>query len=131
MATWEDLVRFIRTEYRVTRVEPDEIRVVVEFEDERAQMVIVAREVLDHRDEWVQIASPCGKAAEVDLGQLLAELGDTTVVGGAVIMGDYVVIRHSLPLENLDINEFVDPLAMSAGTADLIEERYVGGGDNY
>jgi hypothetical protein len=90
-------------------------------------MVILAREVLDKREEWVQIASPCGKAAEVDLGQLLAELGSTTVVGGAVIMGEYVVIRHSLPLENLDINEFVDPLALIAGTADLIEERYVGG----
>ncbi|HEX3780988.1 MAG TPA: hypothetical protein VHX38_15095 [Pseudonocardiaceae bacterium] len=130
MATWEDLVTFVRTEYRVTKVEPDEVRLLVEFEDERKQMVILAREVLDKREEWVQIASPCGKAVEVDLAQLLAELGATTVVGGAVIMGEYVVLRHSLPLENLDINEFVDPLALVAGTADLIEERYVGG-DGY
>lgn len=130
MATWEDLVAFVRSEYRITKIEPDEVRLLLEFDDERRQMVILAREVLDQREEWVQIASPCGRADEVDLRQLLAELGETSVVGGAVIMGDYVVLRHSLPLENLDINEFVDPLALVAGTADLIEERYVGG-DGY
>lgn len=130
MATWEDLVAFVRTEYRVTRMEPEEVRLLLEFDDERRQMVILTREVLDKREEWVQIASPCGKAEEVDLRQLLAELGETSVVGGAVIMGDYVVLRHALPLENLDINEFVDPLALVAGTADMIEERYVGG-DGY
>ncbi len=130
MATWQDLVTFVRTEYRVTRMESDEVRLLLEFEDERRQMVILAREVLDKREEWVQIASPCGRADEVDLRQLLAELGETSVVGGAVIMGEYVVLRHALPLENLDINEFVDPLALIAGTADMIEERYVGG-DGY
>ncbi|HEX4224047.1 MAG TPA: hypothetical protein VHZ97_16885 [Pseudonocardiaceae bacterium] len=130
MATWEDLVAFVRSEYRITKIEPDEVRLLLEFDDERRQMVILAREVLDQREEWVQIASPCGRADEVDLRQLLAELGETSVVGGAVIMGDYVVLRHSLPLENLDINEFTDPLALVAGTADQIEERYVGG-DGY
>lgn len=130
MATWEDLVAFVRSEYRITKIETDEVRLLLEFDDERRQMVILAREVLDQREEWVQIASPCGRADEVDLRQLLAELGETSVVGGAVIMGDYVVLRHSLPLENLDINEFTDPLALVAGTADQIEERYVGG-DGY
>lgn len=130
MATWEDLVAFVRSEYRVTRMEPEEVRLLLEFDDERRQMVILSREVMDKREEWVQIASPCGKADEVDLRQLLAELGETSVVGGAVIMGEYVVLRHALPLENLDINEFVDPLGLVAGTADMIEERYVGG-DGY
>ena len=49
MANWGDLVTFIRTEYRVSRVEPDEIRIEVEFEDERRQAVVVYREVLDQR----------------------------------------------------------------------------------
>jgi hypothetical protein len=127
MATWGDLVAFIRSEYRVTRVEPDEIRIEVEFEDERRQAVIVYREVLDKRDEWVQIASPCGRATQVNLPALLAELGQTAVVGGAVIMGEFVAVRHSLPLENLDINEFVDPMTLLAGTADELEEKFTGG----
>ncbi|HEY1573078.1 MAG TPA: hypothetical protein VGG05_17180 [Pseudonocardiaceae bacterium] len=130
MATWGDLVAFVRTEYRVTRVDTDEIRIEVEFEDERRQAVVIYREVLDQREEWVQIASPCGKAAEVNLPALLAELGGTAVCGGAVIMGEYVAVRHSLPLENLDINEFTDPLALVAGVADELEEKFTGG-DGY
>ncbi|HEX5120670.1 MAG TPA: hypothetical protein VFW65_36275 [Pseudonocardiaceae bacterium] len=130
MATWGDLVAFVRTEYRVTRVETDEIRIEVEFEDERRQAVVIYREVLDQREEWVQIASPCGKAAEVNLAALLTELGGTAVCGGAVIMGEYVAVRHSLPLENLDINEFTDPLALVAGVADELEEKFTGG-DGY
>jgi hypothetical protein len=127
MATWGDLVTFIRSEYRVTRVEPDEIRIEVEFEDERRQAVIVYREVLDKREEWVQIASPCGRVDQVNLAALLTELGQTAVVGGAVIMGEFVAIRHTLPLENLDINEFVDPMTLLAGTADELEEKFTGG----
>jgi hypothetical protein len=130
MATWGDLVAFVGSEYRVTKVADDEIRIEVEFEDRRKQSVVVYREVLDKRDEWVQIASPCGKAAEVNLLALLTELGNTAVCGGAVVMGDYVAIRHSLPLENLDINEFVDPLALVAGVADELEEQFTGG-DGY
>ena len=127
MATWSDLVTFIRTEYRVTRLEPDEVRVEVEFDDDRRQIVIMQREVLDKREEWVQIASPCGKVNDVNLLALLDHLGSTAVVGGAVIMGDYVVLRHSLPLSNLDINEFVDPMELIAGTADELEEIFTGG----
>jgi hypothetical protein len=130
VATWGDLVAFIRSEYRVTRVEPDEVRIEVEFEDERRQAVIVQREVLDKRFEWVQIASPCGKAAQVNMLGLLTELGMNAVVGGACVMGEYVVIRHSLPLENLDINEFVDPMELVAGTADELEQMFTGG-DQY
>ncbi|HEY3607436.1 MAG TPA: hypothetical protein VGL06_08040 [Pseudonocardiaceae bacterium] len=130
MATWGDLVAFIRSEFHVTRVEPDEIRILVEFEDERKQAVIVYREILDKREEWVQIASPCGKAAEVNLLGLLTQLGSGAVVGGAVVMGEYVVIRHSLPLVNLQINEFVDPMSLLAGTADELEQMFTGG-DGY
>jgi hypothetical protein len=130
VATWSDLVAFIRGEYRVSRLEADEVRIEVEFEDERRQIVIIQREILDRREEWVQIASPCGKVTEVNLPALLDHLGSSAVVGGAVIMGDYVVLRHSLPLSNLDINEFIDPMFFIAATADELEEMFTGG-DGY
>lgn len=130
MATWGDLVEFIREEYRVVHQEQDEIRIEVRFEDRRTQVVILAREVLDRKDEWVQIASVCGLASDVNLTDLLIEIGNTTVVCGAVIMGEHVVLRHALPLENLQINEFIDPLAFVAGTADYLEEKFFGG-DGY
>jgi S1-C subfamily serine protease len=134
MAAWPELVRFIELEYDVTRREPDEIRVRVHYggqdvdDDERTQIAVVAREDVDGQ-EWVQIATPFARADDVDVAAVLSEIGATTVVGGAVIMGDYLVLRHSLPLENLDINEFVEPLELVAGSAELLEEMFTGDDD--
>ncbi|QIZ36147.1 YbjN domain-containing protein [Saccharopolyspora sp. ASAGF58] len=138
MATWEDLIAFVRNEYRlvigeVEDGEPeyqiiedsgDEVRILVEYDDDRSQIVIVCRELLDGREDWVQVVSVIGRAEGVDLRKLLEELGQTSVVCGAVIIGEHVVLRHSLPLLNLDINEFTDPLNFVAETADHLEEVF-------
>ncbi|PKW14615.1 hypothetical protein [Saccharopolyspora spinosa] len=138
MATWEDLIAFVRNEYRlvigeVEDGEPeyqiiedsgDEVRILVEYDDDRSQIVIVCRELLDGREDWVQVVSVIGRADGVDLWKLLEELGQTSVVCGAVIIGEHVVLRHSLPLLNLDINEFTDPLNFVAETADHLEELF-------
>lgn len=138
MATWEDLIAFVRNEYllvigEVEDGEPeyqiiedneDEVRILVEYDDDRSQIVIVYRELLDGREDWVQVVSVIGRADGVDLRKLLEELGQTSVVCGAVIIGEHVVLRHSLPLLNLDINEFTDPLNFVAETADHLEELF-------
>jgi hypothetical protein len=134
MAAWRDLVRFIELEYDVTRREPDEVRVRLHYggedvdDGERTQIVVVSREDVEG-EEWVQIATPFARADAVDLTGVLTEIGATTVVGGAVIMGDYLVLRHSLPLVNLDINEFTEPLELIAGSAELLEEQFTGNDD--
>lgn len=125
---------FIRREYEVIRDEPDEIRIRLRYGEQedveqRTQMVVVAREILDGREDWIQIASPFARLDQVDLVRVLEEIGSTTVVGGAVLMGPYLVLRHSLPLLNLDINEFVDPLEMVTGAAEDLEETFIGRDD--
>lgn len=130
MATWDDIAAFVRSEYRVIEDTGDEIRILIEYEDDRSQVIMVCREVLDKKEDWVQVASVCGLVADVDLQLLLKEIGETSVVCGAVIMGEHVVLRHSLPLMNLDINEFLDPLQLVADTADHVEEAFFGG-DGY
>lgn len=136
MATWAHLAEYVRRSYEVISDEPEELRVLVGFGDEdedddpRTQVVIICREVLDRQHEWVQIASPCGLVATVDLKALLEEVGKSTVACGVAIMGDHVVVRHALPLANLDIEEFTEPLALLAGTADTLEEQFWGG-DGY
>jgi hypothetical protein len=129
-------VTFIRSQYEIIEEEPDEIRILLRYntDDEdvlsgRTQTVVVAREIFDQREEWVQIASPFALAHEVDLRAVLAEVGNSTVVGGVAIVGEYVVLRHSLPLINLDLNEFVDPLVLVTGSAEMLERQFVGGDD--
>lgn len=134
MATWHELVTYIKQSYRVVREDPEEIRIRLRFrkgpeDPERTQMVVIAREVLDMREEWVQIATPFARVDNVDLRSVLEEIGHTTVVGGAVVMGEYLVLRHSLPLVNLDINEFIDPLELVTGSAELLEEQITGRDD--
>jgi hypothetical protein len=134
MATWGDLVAYIRQEFRVVRDEPNEIRVRLEFGADpdttgRAQVVVIAREILDRREDWVQIATPFARVDQVDLLPVLQEIGNTIVVGGAAVMGEHIVLRHSLPLVNLDINEFLDPLEFVAGSAELLEQQFTGRDD--
>ncbi|GAA2695313.1 MULTISPECIES: YbjN domain-containing protein [Actinosynnema] len=134
MATWGDLAAYVRDQYDVIAQEGDEIRILFTFdhldeEDERTQVIILVREVLDRKHEWVQIATPMGLASAVDLKALLEEIGHSSIACGAAIMGEHVVLRHSLPLETLDIHEFTDPLALLAGTADTLEEQFFGGDD--
>ena len=134
MATWADLVKFVRREFEVARDEPDEIRIRLHYgqdidDDGRTQVVVLAKETLDNSEEWVQIATPFAQVDEVDLKAVLEEIGATTVVGGAVIMGEHLVLRHSLPLINLDINEFIDPLDLITDSAERLEQRFIGRDD--
>lgn len=135
MADWGDLVAYIRHSYDVIQYKPDEVRIRVSFaEDEedilgRRQIMVVAHEILDRKEDWVQIATPFARVEQVNLHEVLTEVGDTIVVGGVVLMGDYVVLRHSLPLINLDINEFTDPLQLVASAAEELERRFTGRDD--
>lgn len=135
MADWGDLVAYIRYSYDVIQYKPDEVRIRVSFvKDEedilgRQQIMVVAHEVLDQKEDWVQIATPFARVEQVDLREVLTEVGNTIVVGGVALMGDYVVLRHSLPLINLDINEFTDPLDLVASGAEQLERRFTGRDD--
>ena len=136
MADWGDLVAYIRHSYDVIQYKPDEVRIRVSFaEDEedilgRRQIMVVAHEILDRKEDWVQIATPFARVEQVDLHEVLTEVGNTIVVGGIVLMGEYVVLRHSLPLINLDINEFTDPLQLVASAAEELERRFTGRDDS-
>lgn len=135
MADWGDLVAYIRQSYDVIQYKPDEVRIRMSFakdEDDllgRRQIMVVAHEILDQKEDWVQIATPFATLDQVDLREVLTEVGDTIVVGGVVLMGQYVVLRHSLPLINLDINEFTDPLELVAHAAEQLERMFTGRDD--
>ncbi|MFF0149103.1 hypothetical protein [Amycolatopsis sulphurea] len=118
----------------MVRDDPDEIRIRIVFgadayTEGRAQVMVIAREVFDHREDWVQIATPFARVEEVNLYHVLREAGASLVVGGVVVMGEHLVLRHALPLVNLDLNEFVDPLELVAGSAELLEQQFTGRDD--
>jgi hypothetical protein len=127
MATWADVVSYVHSNYKIAAEEPNMMKLIFETGNLRSQMVLLWHMTLqDGREEWIQIESPFGELASTDLAKAVREVGNT-VCGGLACAGDFVTFRHSLPLDNLNINEFERPLALVTSTADRLESALTGG----
>jgi hypothetical protein len=126
MTTWNDLVAYVHNHYKIADENPNMIKMVFETAGMRSQVVILWHLTLADGEEWVQIESPFGELGSLDLSRALQEVGNT-VCGGMAMFGNLVTFRHSLPLDNLNINEFESPLVLVTTTADNLERSLVGG----
>ena len=64
MASWNQLVGFVRQTYQVADTTPDRLSLVFGLSADRSQVVRLLRQVLgENEEEWVQIESPCAKQA--------------------------------------------------------------------
>lgn len=130
MATWQELTGYVRANYKIAHEQPTLIKIIFETQGLRSQVVLLGRELLmDGQEEWLQIMSPFAEVGTVDLLAALQKVGDT-VCGGAAIIDGLLVLRHAVPLLNLNINEFERPLMLVTVTADRLENELVGG-DKY
>ncbi|MGE5828144.1 MAG: hypothetical protein ACM30G_07215 [Micromonosporaceae bacterium] len=126
MTTWNDLIQYVHNNYKISDERPDMIKMIFDTGGMRSQVVIVWHLRLNDGEEWVQIESPFGELGSLDLGKALQHVGNT-VCGGMAMFGNLVTFRHSLPLDNLNINEFESPLRLVTSTADNLEQLLVGG----
>ncbi|MFE3226478.1 hypothetical protein [Nocardia sp. NPDC059228] len=77
-------------------VEPDKISVkVIDAEEDWAAPDVVIRRA---GEEWIQIDRPFAKADKVDLAAVLSKVGSTGSIGGLVVTGEDIVLRHALLL---------------------------------
>ena len=128
MASWTDLVNVIRNGYEVTVDEPDHLGLCVALDRSRSQTVHVWRHtVVGGAEDWVQIESPFGRIGEGDAISALRQVGDM-VCGGVATLGDLLVLRHSVPLANVDTSEFDVPLRLVLSSADRLLQQYADGG---
>lgn len=126
MTTWNDLVAYVHANYKIADENPNMIKMIFETGGMRSQVVILWHLTLHEGEEWVQVESPFAELGSIDLAQALQHVGNT-VCGGMALFGNLVTFRHSLPLDNLNINEFESPLALVTTTADNLEKTLVGG----
>jgi hypothetical protein len=124
MASWEDLRAYVQNNYKIAKDDGALLSLVFETGGGRSQTVLIARNDTGGGIPFATIASAVGAVSELPLAAVLAELSEY-VVGGAVIYGDLLMVRHSVPLVNLDVNEFVTPLDLVLNTADLLEQKYL------
>jgi len=73
--------------------------------------------------EWIQIDRPFARADKVDLLAILTKVGRTGTIGGLVVMGEQIMIRHALLLtEALEPDDRYDGnLNYEAPLSDIVD----------
>ncbi|MEJ2887725.1 hypothetical protein [Actinomycetospora aeridis] len=123
MATWEQLRSYINSHYHVFYVTQfGQLAMSFDLGNGRSQKVLVYQSIDGtNGKEWAKIESAVGHIDEVDLGRLFEAIR-YQVVGGLAKNDDYVTVRHSIPLADMSVDEFEEPLAAVVETADHLEQ---------
>ena len=125
MATWDDLVLWVRVRYEVMGSDGASLTFRLPTRDGRDQLVYVHHKGEVEGQDWIQIESPIAPLDGVDLRRLLLRVEDH-VVGGVAAVGDTAVLRHAAPLEDLSFAEFDGPFRMVTRIADELEHELTG-----
>jgi len=129
MATWNDLEKYINSTFDVYKDAPAGMVGIVFPVGNRSQLVFIHRTGNELLGEWATIISPIGKVSAAKLKEVTTEAYDL-VCGGIVMLRDLVCLSHSVPLADLDINEFTVPLVAITVSADALEQKFTGRDDH-
>lgn len=122
MATWQQVRDYLKSNYKIGPDQGERLRIEFEVRPGRTQLVFLTHQTLmDGAEEWVLIESPFAQLGEVDLQRLLIALENKVCGGLGTADGKFLVLRHAVPLANLDINELERPMQLLINTADAFE----------
>jgi hypothetical protein len=125
MPTWDELRAFAQSKFNLDDDNDDAFSLVWEFDGGRTQKIGVSRFSAFDKD-WIELRSYVCKEAEMQPKVALRKNDDLAI--GALALdedGDYCVL-YSVPLDTMDLEEFVLPLSVLAQIADDLEENYSG-----
>ena len=123
MTSWTDVINFVRARYEVLEDKDGWLRFRLSLADGRTQQVSAHHLPDLDGAEWVEISSPVGWADKLDLRRLL-DLAGKTSVGGAGVVDGVALLKHTVPLTDLDIEgEFGQPVQALVERADAFEHE--------
>ena len=126
MASWDDLMSFVRVRYEIMRqVDDGELWFNLPTTGDRTQIVAVRRVTGEDGHPWVEITSPVGKDSELDLPRLLTEAGKAEA-GGVISVDGVVLFRNSIPLDDTALDGFDRPIRLVVTVADRLERELIG-----
>lgn len=138
MATWDDLLSYVRVRYEIMRQTDGELWFNLPTTGERTQLVVVRRvhetnasatgpaaAVASGDTEWAQISSPIARTADIDVTKLL-ELAGASPVGGVVSTEGVAVFRHAISLRDAGLDGFEFPFREVVHFADQLEHELTG-----
>jgi hypothetical protein len=130
MATWKDVVGHLKANFNCNEESAEMISIIFDMGDDRSQIVFIERAGNDKIGEFASISSAVGTVKNLSKLEAYCREARSYVSGGIVITGDYIMVRDTFPLLNLDVNELEVPLLAIVSSADQIESE-VTGGDAY
>jgi hypothetical protein len=137
MASWDTLVGYVRNNYKIAEEIRNDaghvtgLKMLFDVGNLRSQLVFLWEHNLNGgREPWFEIASPFAMANRVPIMDVLDEVG-SQVCGGVAKVGDVLVLKHAVPLDTLDIREFEMPLMLVLHSADVLEDKFNGGRDEF
>lgn len=125
MARWRDFKAYVHSRFHVVQDQPEAMQLELETEAGRTQFVYLWHRRISKREDWLVIGSPFADIEQVDVLWVLDTVG-RMAVGGVVKVGQHLAIRHAVPLDNLDANEFERPLHLVTRAADHLEHKIFG-----
>ncbi len=124
MTDWASLQGYAREQFDLQDDEDNRFSTVYSYVDDRTQLVVVTRSLIDDRD-WVEIRSAVCDASEMDAAAALAQNAQFLVGALAIEDGRYDM-RHKMLLEYAS-NEGVELImALLSAAADDCEQRETG-----
>ena len=126
MPTWTEVQKYAREKYALTADTENSFRLTFEYQNDRLQAVVVSRFEAMGR-EWVDFASACAKREDLAPADALRRNYGFAV--GALCLDpdeDVYVVRYSVQLDTMDLDEFELPLHVVARTADKLEQEITG-----
>ena len=123
MTTWNELVGFLATNYTCTIIGVS-ISLPYTFHNGRTQTVFVNQAGNETHGEWVHVTSAIADVSHVGKLEAICRIAASKLCGGVVIDGTFIVIRDTMPLENLDTNEINSSMALVVGIADELEQMF-------
>lgn len=126
MATWDDLVSYLKSNYKIAVEKPGFLGLGFNSGDGRSQRVIVEVAGNDEIGVWAKVFSPVADFSAKSLEAACREASNL-VCGGIMVLDDVIWLSDSIPLANLDANEIDFPLRAVVATADILEQKLTGG----
>ena len=122
MPTWGEIQEYARSKYKLAKDEEHWFSLVFAYDSDRRQLVR-CKHFKAFDQDWIEFASACCKHDEMSPAVALKKNNDYAV-GGIALDGDVYIFKYTIPLTNLDIDEFELPLHVVASTADQIEGQF-------
>lgn len=122
MPTWGEIQEYVRSKYKLAKDEPEWFSLVWAYQNDRSQL-IRCKHFKAFDQDWIEFASACCKENEMSPLVALKKNNDFAV-GFIALDGDIYVFKYTVPLTNLDIEEFELPLHVVASTADQLESQF-------